>query len=191
MSAPTLGRFGDPGPEGAIDYGFVVVTPSRGLTETEFRDTIDRSMSRFKGSGQDYMLGVTASIDVPIGPPVTLVGEEWKSTGAPISSHTVTFRWPVVNGGSILGDTGAPGLFDPSALGASPDKWPTALGHVSAHDGPGASPLIRNSGAGCFTVAGFPTSLDPDPWGLLVDFRNLDNPHVQNVPTSRLVALCP
>jgi NAD(P)H-hydrate repair Nnr-like enzyme with NAD(P)H-hydrate epimerase domain len=171
-------------PEGATDCGFVVTAPSRGMKSEQFRDIIELSM----GDPRTYVLGGSQTVDVPIGVKKMNGGTQ---SAAP-SKHTVTFRWPVVDGASILDDTAAPGLFDSTALGSAPKSWPTALGHVSAPDSAGASTtLIHNSGKGCFTVAGFPTPADPNPIGLFVDFRNLNSPVVADRPTSDLAALCP
>ena len=110
---------------------------------------------------------------------------------APPTKHAVLFQWPVVNGTAILGDTGAPGLFDSTALGAPFPDWPTALGHVSAPDvGSASNTLMRSTGSGCFAVAGFPTPSDPNPMGLLVDFCNLNAPIVAESRTSDLPTLC-
>lgn len=178
-------------PPGARNYGFVVAAPSRGLTPERFREAVDLSMAAFKGTGQDYWPKGTAFVDVPIGPPVTRVGEDWKPATTVVSTHRVTFRWPVINDVSILGDSGAPGVFGPTTLGGAHHTWPTALGHVSAHDGPGSSALIHSAGTGCFTVAGFPTASKPDPEGLLVDFRDSANPRIETAPASHLAPRCP
>lgn len=187
-------------PEGASNYGFVVVAPSRGMTPDEFRNIVGASMANWRAGGNNYAPGLPASIDVPISPPVVRKtdmnltgGTKWMPT-APPSRHTVTFRWPVVGGAAILGDTGAPSLFFPTALGVFYKDWPTALGHVSAPDSPGAADtLIRNSGTGCFTVSGFPTPHNSNPKGLLVDFRNIDiaAPIVADLPSLDLPSRCP
>lgn len=180
-------------PEGAIDYGFVVAAPSRGLMPEEFRNIVEASMAASRSGGHEYLPGVVASVDVPISPPV-LKGPtgNWMPSAAP-TKHTVTFRWPVVDGAAIQGDSAAPALFAPALLGAAPIDWPTAMGNVSANEGavPIAGQLVRNSGNGCFTVSGYPTSIDPDPTGLLVDFRNPSAPVVDDRPSSALGALCP
>ena len=177
-------------PGDAKDYGFVVAAPSRGMTPDQFRNIVEGAMVSWRAGGQDYFPGTPGSIDVPISPPVALVAGGWKPS-APPSKHAVSFQWPFVNGTAILGDTGAPNLFDPAALGAPFKDWPTALGHVSAPDIAAASnTLIRSVGSGCFTVAGFPTPSDPDPMGLFVDFRDLAAPIVTDRLTSALPTLC-
>jgi hypothetical protein len=185
-------------PEGASDYGFVVVAPSRGLKAEEFRNIVEVSMVRLRKSGVDYAPGLNAFVDVPISPPVQvsppvqLGGPSGWIPTAPPTQHTVSFRWPQVDAASIVDDTGAPGLFSPTGLGGPPRTWPAALGHVSAHGIVGASAgLMRNPGNGCFTLAGYPTPADPNPLGLLVDFRDPKAPVVQDSRTSDLATLCP
>jgi hypothetical protein len=103
----------------------------------------------------------------------------------------VTFRWlgPSSGDAQILDDTGAPGLY--ATLGKPYDTWPTAAGHVSAPDVPGASgELLRSSGSGCFTLAGLPTVADSNPPGLLVDLRVAAAPRVETMPTAKLAGRC-
>jgi Glycine zipper len=179
-------------PEGAIDYGFVVVAPSRGLKPDEFRNIIEISMASFRVVAKEYAPGPESQfIDIPLSPPV-IHGANGFTPTAPPSNHTVQFRWPELTRSSVIRDASALTLFDPVALGGPYQNWPTALGHVFAPDIPGASnTLMRNSGKGCFTVAGFPTPTDQNPMGLLVDFRNLAAPIVSDRRTNELGTLCP
>jgi len=178
--------------EGASDYGFVVVAPSRGMKPDEFRAIVEQSMQVWRRGGQDYRPDRDASIDVPTSPPVVIgASGGWMPTSVP-TKHTVSFRWPIVDGVSILGDSAAPGLFDPSRLGAKPASWPTAVGHVLAPDAPGAPSFLTTAGGdGCATVAGLPTPGDPDPIGLLIDLRNVNAPIVRDERSSMLPSLCP
>lgn len=177
--------------EGASDYGFVVAAPSRGMEPEEFRNIVEASMATSRAAGQDYRPDAAASIDVPLAPPVVRgPSGAWMPT-APPSKHTVSFRWPVVDGTAILGDSAALGLYAAGALGAAPVTWPTALGHVVAPDstGPPATP-ISSVGDGCLTIAGFPTPRDRDPLGLLIDLRNSATPIVEEHRNSSLASRC-
>jgi hypothetical protein len=188
---PDLGFEGCP--EGAIDYGFVVAAPSRGLKPDEFRNIIEISMASFRVVSREYSPNGPDSqfIDIPLSPPVIKSPSGFTPT-APPSSHTVQFRWPELTRPSVIQDASALGLFDPIALGRPYGNWPTAFGHVFAPDSPGPfNTLMQNFGNGCFTVSGFPTPSDPNPMGLLVDFRNLAAPVVSDRRTSDLGTLCP
>ena len=179
-------------PDGVSDYGFIVVAPSRGWTADQFRAKVEFSMAAWRGTGNGYLPGGTAAVDVPVSPPVIRNGDKWVvAPGGASSQHTVTFRWSAVAGTRILDDTGAPGLFGPAALGADLAKWPTAIGHVSARDGSSTSgDLIRSSGSGCLTIAGFPTPDDQDPPGLVIDLRDIKRPLVLDRQTSELGSFC-
>jgi hypothetical protein len=157
----------------------------------EFREIVEASMRAWRAGGQDYLPDTRAAIDVPISPPVVLGPTgAWMPTAKP-SKHTVSFRWPVVDGPAIQGDSAAPGLFDASALGAPPKSWPTAIGHVVAPDTAAPpSGLTSSDGRGCLTVAGLPTPTDRDPMGRVIDLRNIAAPFVGNRRNSELASLC-
>jgi len=193
-TSPSNGRC----PQGANNYGFVVVSPSRGWTWQDFAAVVETSMASFRvGAGHDYLpLDFPNTINVPISPPVKTTPRAdgtltWASTGVP-TAHTVTFRFvgTTLDQGNILADTGAPGVFGP--LTADPEKWPAARGHIVAPDAPGGGwELIHSNGSGCFTVSGIPTASDPDPRGLLVDLRNKSAPTIGEPASSSLLAACP
>lgn len=82
-------------------------------------------------------------------------------------------------------------MFGLGGLDADPEKWVSARGHVSAIDGSGATTdLIRSSGSGCFTVAGFATPTNRDPVGLVVDLRDVKKPFVLDRRNSELATYC-
>lgn len=185
-------------PPGANNYGFVVAAPSRGWTWVEFGAAVETSIAAFKAKEHhSYMPIFANTVDVPVSPPVrgnprpdgTI---EWVPTG-PATIHTVTFRFTgdALQQGSILGDTGATDIFGP--LLADPEKWPTALGHVTTPDLPGTSPveLLHSTGSGCFTMRGLPSSGATDPPGLLVDLRIASAAVVAERLSSTLVTVCP
>ncbi|MEO8524195.1 MAG: glycine zipper domain-containing protein [Caldimonas sp.] len=177
--------------DGASDYGFVVAAPSRGMKPDEFRNIIEASMRAWRAGGEDYRPDRGASIDVPMSPPTVLgPSGNWMPTAVP-TKHTVSFRWPVVDGVSILADSSVPAMFTLSTLGAKPKSWPTALGYVLAPDAAVASAsLTTGGGDGCYTVAGLPTPTDRDPMGLLIDLRDVNVPVVEDRRNSVLSTLC-
>jgi hypothetical protein len=179
-------------PVGFTDYGFVVAAPSRGWTWEDFRDAVKESMmSYFLTTGRPYLPNFdSATIRVPVSPATRLRDTTWVATDTG-SSHDVTFRWLGRSSGDaqILDDTGAPALY--ATLGKPYDTWPTAMGHVTAPDVPGASSeLLRSSGNGCFTLAGLLTVADSNPSGLLVDLRVAAAPRVETIPTTKLAGRC-
>jgi hypothetical protein len=180
-------------PEGAMNFGFVVVAPSRGMDISDFNRIVENSVLRQSATGGGFAPGVTASIDVPIPAAATVGPGGLISQGAP-TFHTVRFRLPVksdMSAVSIIGDTGAPGLFTPSGIGRPFAAWPTAIGHVTAPDTPGAvTALLQNPGNGCFTMPGYPTPEEPDPRGLVVDIRKPTQPVLNEVRNSRLPGQC-
>ena len=195
--APSLTGVGSGCPAEANDYGFVIVAPSRGWTWQDFSNRVEVSIASWTAAnGRSFQPTDSPSIDIPISPPVssTMMSDgklKWTATGPP-TSHRVTFRWMGATPaqGNILADSGAPGVFGPLTL--DPEKWPTALGNISAPDVPaGGGRLIHSGGSGCFTVAGIPTPSHPDPVGLLVDLRNASAPVVKELLSSALPGTCP
>ena len=180
-------------PEGATDFGFVVVAPSRGMDINDFNRIVETSVYQQISTGGGFGPGIAASVNVPIPAAATVGLNGLISQGAP-TFHTVRFRLPQspdLSAVSIIGDTGAPGFFDPTGLGKPYGAWPTGAGHVSSPDTPSAvTNLIENSSNGCFTVAGYPTPSDPDPMGLIFDMRKPTNPIVDQIRNSRLSGRC-
>jgi hypothetical protein len=180
-------------PEGAMNFGFVVVSPSRGLDISDFNRIVEDSVHQQMAFRGGFGPGITASVNVPIPAAVTVGPGGVVPLGAP-TFHTVQFRFPVapdLSAVSIVGDTGAPGFFGSPGLGEPFGSWPTGAGHVSAPDSPGAvSALIENRGNGCFTVAGYPTPADPDPMGMVVDIRRPTQPVIDQTRNSRLSGRC-
>jgi hypothetical protein len=180
-------------PHGFNDYGFVVAAPSRGWAWEDFAKAVRKSMEdEFAAIGKRYLPNTdTARIRVPISPADRLQDTTWVATDTG-SGHLVSFRWWSANkvDGNIISDTGAPGVFGPLALAYT--QWPTAAGHVTAPDVSGADgALLRSSGDGCFTLAGFPTRADSNPTGLVVDLRDAKAPRVEQPLTATLATRCP
>ncbi len=195
----TRGNLAGPGlcPRWASSFGFAVVAPSRGWTVDDFGNMVLASMFAHRSaSGGDYTVAATPQVvDVPMSPPVIgtigLGGHVlWASAGPP-TKHTVRFRWGVAPSTqpNVMDDTGAPGLYGP--LSSDLVLWPSARGHISA---PGVPPfpgeLLTSGGAGCFTMAGLPTLMNPDPRGLVVDLRSAATPVIDEVATSVLKDRC-
>ena len=190
-----LGRNAPLCPDGATNYGFVVVAPSRGWTMQGFAGSVDAGMVANLSGGHDYLPGgPSAGVGIPISPPVQQGADgKWRPVpGAPADAHTITFRWPTPDNASILSDTASPGLYGP--LAADWRKWPTAAGALSVPDVPGiptGAAFIRNSGDGCIAIPGLPLPSNPDPTGLVVDLRNASAPVVKEIPDAAVAGACP
>jgi hypothetical protein len=175
----------DPCPPGASDYGFAVVAPSRGWTWQEFADRV--YISTLPPSA-NYNLRADASVNVPISPPVKLESDSWKAIGVP-TDRVVQFRWPRVDTASVFVDPNLTSLY--AALSSPPSKWPTATGQLFAPDATTATTrLLSSSGSACFTLAGLPTSAQPDPVSLVVDMRNVTSPSISEPNASALATAC-
>jgi hypothetical protein len=186
-------------PNWANNFGFVVVSPSRGWTSTDFAAIVESSIASFRSSsGHDYQpVSTISTVDVPISPPVksspTPFGPPvWKATGMP-TAHTVSFRWvgQNMNQSLVLADSGAASALY-STLAKDWTTWPTARGHISSPDFTAFGPeFVHSSGTGCFTVSGLPTSAMPTPRSVRVDLRSASTPVIDEPSLASLPALCP
>jgi hypothetical protein len=175
----------DPCPAGASDYGFAVVSPSRGWTWQEFADRVYISTLP---PDVNYNLRGDSSVNAPISPPVRLEASGWKATGVP-TDRVLQFRWPRVDTASVFADPNMASLY--AALSLAPSKWPTATGQLFAPDAtPASNRLLSSTGSGCFSLAGLPTQAEPDPVSLIVDLRNLASPAISEPNASALGPAC-
>jgi hypothetical protein len=117
----------------------------------------------------------------------------WEAiAGATHGQHTVTLRWPTPAQASILSDSAYASLYGPIA--ADWKNWPSAIGALNLPDVPGipaGSPFIHGSGDGCTAISGLPFPSNPNPTGLVIDFRNANTPVVNEVGSAVASTACP